>query len=363
MSEDPGSGFKKPMEPSSLLEAIFIFIGSLLFKAIEYLSAFTHIFHKSSTPPKSFSYLPVDVVDSQKPAWKSILVNCLKKGIGIEMNEVSVAYTSSADYDAMLRYDDFDMIVVRDDFKKVAFDGLTSTIKNPRLKWDYFSVGFGLCDEEDIMTCYNNIQCILKPLKHRLSIKKVRLNVLYPSNLLSILPYLKPGFLEYISIRPHVGTGEEINWRIDLTGMDQVALLEQWKQAEVLELENCFDRFPMEFATHFKRFYIDEEEIEIDTLIRIRDYLSKLQNLEQCTLYSLRFYSNSDVFHEVLGAPVSSKTTETIFHHHIPDSDYYLEFTKPTRGCDVEIVKKKREDNRLLRCVESILLLFSIRSS
>ncbi|CAL2028676.1 unnamed protein product [Caenorhabditis brenneri] len=127
--------------------------------------------------------------------------------------------------------------------------------------------------------------------------------------------------------------------------MDQVALLDQWKQAEVLELEDCFERFPIEYATHFKRFYISEEEIETEKFIRIKDYLSKLQNLEQCTLSSPGFSYNFDFVPQVLGAPVSSSTTGNNYHHPIPDSNYYLEFTKPMKGYNYEIKKKKREDN------------------
>ncbi|CAL2046635.1 unnamed protein product [Caenorhabditis brenneri] len=305
MSEDSCSGVKKPMEPSSLLEAILIFIGSLLLEAIGYLSALTHSSHKSSTPPKNLSELPADVVslivekldykeqlilrkvskflrsliDKQNPACKSIRVTCLEKGIEINMNHLSVAYTSNADYDTLMRYeDDYEIIVIRDDYRQIAFDDLASTLKNPMLQLDYFNVDFDFYDEKD---------------------RKIK----------------------------------------------AVALLNQWKQAIELKLWVPFDKFPMKCATHFKRFYISEEEIETDTFIRIRDYLSKLHSFEQCILSSFRFRSIFYLVHQVLGAPVSSNATEMIFHYPIPDSNYYLEFTKPIKEYSFEIKKKKREDN------------------
>ncbi|CAL2047166.1 unnamed protein product [Caenorhabditis brenneri] len=326
MSEDPGSDVKKPMEPSSLLEVILIFIRSLLFKAIEYLSAFTHSLYKSRTPPISLSDMPVDVVslivekldykeqlklrkvskslrslvDKLEPACKSITVACLGKGIGIKMNYHCVAYASEADYRALMRYDDeYDYFVIRDDFEKAAFDDLASILKNPRLQLDYFAFEFGFYDEEDR------------------DMKKI-----------SIVLYHETG---------------GINRRIDSTGMGQVTLLKQWKQAAVLELINCFDRFPLEYAKNFKRFRIYENKIDNDMFIRIRDFLFKLQNLEQCTLTSHRLLPLSVAIFLVLGAPVSSSTTEKIYHHFIPNSDCYLKFTMGTD--DIKIVKKKRENN------------------
>ncbi|CAL2047158.1 unnamed protein product [Caenorhabditis brenneri] len=337
MSEDPVSDVKKPMEPSSILEAIFIFIGSFLFKAIEYLSAFTHSFQKSPTPPKSLSDMPVDVVgliierldykeqlrlrkvsksfrslvDSQKPPFKSIKVDCSEEVIEIKMNHLSVAFTSEADYRALkmryddMYYDDYDIMVIRDEYRKVAFDDLASILKNPKLQLDYFEIGFNFFDERDIES--------------------------------------EEGFLKKISILLHSKTGE-INWSTYSTEMDRVALLEQWKQAEVLELWYSLNRFPLEYTTHFKQFLIIENRIDGDNFIRIKDLFSKSANFEQCTLSCWEFSDDHISVYELLGAPVSSNATEEIFRHSIPDSDLYFEFTWLKGSEDVIIVKKKREN-------------------
>ena len=44
---------------------------------------------------------------------------------------------------------------------------------------------------------------------------------------------------------------EEADFYINSTGMDQLALLDQWKQAKEIELLDSVDRFPMKYATHF----------------------------------------------------------------------------------------------------------------
>ncbi|CAL2047171.1 unnamed protein product [Caenorhabditis brenneri] len=169
--------------------------------------------------------------------------------------------------------------------KNVAFDDLASTLKNPRLQLEEFIVHFSHYEQKD-----------------------------------------------YINIMEKC-----------LTGMDQVALLKQWKQAEKFDAWNAFERFPMEHATHFKRFKFNEEDMNDDKFIRIRDFLSKLDNFEQCTLSSWKFPLAS--VNRFLRELVTINTTEEVFHYRIPDSDYYFEIKNPARSIHMSIEKKKRESH------------------
>ncbi|EGT51151.1 hypothetical protein CAEBREN_23871 [Caenorhabditis brenneri] len=279
-----------------------------------------------------------ELVDKQKPACKSVKVQCYLFESTIHFDDYHVVYTEELDEPD--DYDSTGIYVERDDFEEAALDDLASTLKNPKLELEEFSVYFvdGYKESRDLEGYYDKLQCILKSLNRQLSVKRAVFKLPTLSRLLSILPCLQPGVLKRISLDLLFDTDDDLG--IDLTGMDQVALLDQWKQAEVLKLYECFDTFPMEYATHFKRFIIVEYIFDADKIARIRDYLSKLQNFEQCTLSSLSFHAN---VHQVLGEPVSSNAMEEVFHHPIPDSNCFLEFTKPINGCEVKIEKKKRE--------------------
>ncbi|CAL2047163.1 unnamed protein product [Caenorhabditis brenneri] len=320
-------------------------------------------------PPKSFSNMPADVVgliirkldyrqqlklrkvskslrtlvDKQTPSCKSIKVDFGDGYVNIVFDKYFVTYTDEIDDDDS---GSGTIDVVREDYEKIAFNDLASTLKNPKLQLEEFKTsGNGYIEEKDLKEYYNEIQRVFEPLNHQLFVKKVGLYVLSPSNLLSILPYLRPGFLENIRLQLHDGRND--NMRMDSTGMDQVALLEQWKQPEELELWNYFDMFPMEYATHFKRFQIIENKINGEKFIRIKDYLSKLDNFEQCTLHSFKAIVGPDSIIRQLGASVSSNTTEKIFHHPIPDSDSYFEIKWPKEDFTIrfDITKKKRDSH------------------
>ncbi|CAL2047180.1 unnamed protein product [Caenorhabditis brenneri] len=281
------------------------------------------------------------LVDKQKPACKSIKVDCYTKKVEITFNNHSVIY---ANREYQVGFRDSGIVVRSDDFKKTALDDLSSALQNPKLQLDELSFCFRCSFQKDIKEYYNKIQKVLEPLNHQLSVKKVELHVLSPSTLLSILPCLKPGYLERIKLRLHDSLllFEFVNWQIDSTGMDQVALLEQWKQAEELVLLDSVDRFPLEYAAHFKRFRIFEDDIEPYKFNHIKNFLSKLDNFEHCTLYFLMDSTGPDSTIGQLGEPVFRNTTEAIFHHPIPDSDYYFEIKNATGTFHLEIKKKKR---------------------
>ncbi|CAL2032072.1 unnamed protein product [Caenorhabditis brenneri] len=216
--------------------------------------------------------------------------------------------------------------VIRDDFWKAALDDLASSLKNPKLHLEKLYVRTYTFQKVDTEKYCNEIRNVLESLNHQVSVKTISFQDLSPSCILFILPHLKPKVLKNISL-----SFDESDLNSLSTEIDQVALLDQWKNAEKLELGDCFDGFPKKHATHFKRFFIDESDLDGEKLIRIKDFLSKLENLEQCILSYWKFSHPHEV-HELLGTPVSSCKAKEIFHHQIPDSDYYFEFTWPTES-------------------------------
>ncbi|EGT51161.1 hypothetical protein CAEBREN_08120 [Caenorhabditis brenneri] len=327
------------------------------------------------------------LVDKQIPACKTIVFDCKREStivkfenhtliydnhgneLGVENdaetdeeeNDDEVEVEEDGEEEAMEESDDDDKEETDDDtirsiskgLNEAAFDDLASTLKNPRLQLEELYIDDGVSKKTDSDRNWNRVHCALKSLDHQLSVKSFGINVSCGSSIASILRHLKPGVLKRISLGS--------DWIDGSNEMDQVARLEQWKQAEELELQFFNNRFPMKYATHFKRFVFEEFFIDEDKFIRIRDvskfpniatkiilnfqFLSKLQNFEHCILSCWEFSDNPNSVHRLLGAPVSSNTTEEIFRHSIPDSDDYFEFTWSKGTDDVEIEKKKGESH------------------
>ncbi|CAL2047156.1 unnamed protein product [Caenorhabditis brenneri] len=291
-------------------------------------SASTDRSDETSTPPKNLADMPIHVagliiersdykrqlilrkvsktlralVDRQKPSCKSIRIECCEENVNLIFDDQHVMYTKLMDNDDDDE-DDNGIVVLREDFKKAAFDDLASTLKNPKLQLEKFCTSESVFSKKDLEDYYNGIQCVLESLNHQVG----------------------------------------VDWRIDSIGMDQIARLEQWRQAEELDIWEPFDKFQMEYATHFKRFEFYEHNFDEEKFIRIIDYLSKLDNFEHCSMYVMDFFASFDSAYELLGTPVSSNTREEVFHHSIPDSSYYLEIKKAKVIIAFEIEKKKRE--------------------
>ncbi|CAL2047181.1 unnamed protein product [Caenorhabditis brenneri] len=229
------------------------------------------------------------LVDKQKPSCKLIKAEFFIQNVIITFNNHFVMYTDDEDM-FVGNAEGTEIMIRRNDFLKVAFDDLASTLKNPKLQLAELSFRFSYAQKKDIKRFYNKIQKIC---------------------------YDRVG-----------------DWIIGPTGMDQVALLEQWKQAEELGLEDSFDRFPLKHATHFKRFRIFESVIDPGTFDRIKNFLSELEDFEYCRIaHSGR--DNIDDVQRMTGIPVPPNMS----HYSIPDSDYCLEFSFEAKS--VKIVKKK----------------------
>ncbi|CAL2047177.1 unnamed protein product [Caenorhabditis brenneri] len=81
------------------------------------------------------------LVDSQKPACKSIQIECYPTNVNITFDDVFVMYTDNID-DLVADDGQNTVFVEAVDFKKVAFDDLASTLKNPRLQLEEFDFGY-----------------------------------------------------------------------------------------------------------------------------------------------------------------------------------------------------------------------------
>ncbi|CAL2046629.1 unnamed protein product [Caenorhabditis brenneri] len=377
MSGTANSDAKAPMEqPNEDLSEV---MGQL--------SVNTDSSDENSTPPKNLSDMPVDVVgliigrsgykeqlvlrktskslrtlvDKQQPACSRLSMSCMSDFIISNYDDHCVAYVppnwNSEEFSSHYKNCRLDKIVSLPGYEKVAFDDLAFTLKNSKLQLECFSFGSEELDDYNGFDYYKEfdkfgyggdrnwkirsseelkkVQKILKSLNHKVSGKECRIDVSNSDKAMSILPYLKPGVLEKIKLFYEY---DDKGWRKWCDAMKQVALLEQWKQAEELELECGFDEeFPAEHATHFKRFQFDENLLYPGALVLIRDYLMMHKNVEFCSIPTS--YLITDLFgrfDDIVGTAVSPN----LYHYTIPDSEYYLEFMIEDKLVTIEKKKK-----------------------
>ncbi|CAL2046631.1 unnamed protein product [Caenorhabditis brenneri] len=288
------------------------------------------------------------LVDKQQPACTRLIVSCKSDWIICHYNDYCVAYVppfwNQDDIHVGYENQRFDNILKIVDFEQVAFDDLASTLRNLKLQLETFSfdsenfddsVEFDSFDSQDVNWEFRNkfddMQEILESIDHKVSVKECRIDVTNLSNAMSILPYLKPGVLEKITFRFDRSV---LEWDVDCESMEQVALLDQWKQAKELELRCGFDNeFLTDHATHFKRFLFFEAFIYCETLASIRNYILKHENAKFSTI--LGYYRN-DELRNVVGIKVSPNSS----HYSISNSDDYLEFIFTKNRITIEKKKK-----------------------
>ncbi|CAL2028728.1 unnamed protein product [Caenorhabditis brenneri] len=282
-----------------------------LSKAIEQLSPTTDDSNKASTPTKNLEDLTVDVigliieksdykqqmnlrktsrtlrslVDKHQPALKSLKVSCYYDYILCHYDDHCVLYIQpNWHHSNLVDYEEhrLDSIVSNVNYQQDAFNDLASVLKNPKLQLEYFS--FNIDDNGrgwNGMDCvghlnwefrgdYIRMQNMLESMNHQLSVKECRTDICSDiNNIMSFLPYLKPGVLEKITL--FMSFDDDLGRCAE--NLKQVSLLEQWKQAKELYLEDGMayqtmdNTFPTKYATHFKRFHFDEHGLEWDMLI------------------------------------------------------------------------------------------------
>ncbi|CAL2046627.1 unnamed protein product [Caenorhabditis brenneri] len=342
-------------------------------KAVEQLSV-TDNFDKTSTPPKNLSDMPIDVfasiiescdykeqlilrkvskslrtlVDKLKPSCTRLSVWCGSDHVVCWFNGRRVEYAPPGTCRISLRLiysnKSDDVEILTDDFEKIAFDDLAFTLKNPKLQLEFFELrsphwGSVEGSKPGILEKYKRMNDLLFSINHQISTRKAGIDIVPPSGPLSILPYLKPGTLQKISITAFDNRRELGKlWQT----MEQISLLDQWKKAEELELEYGLRVFPMKYTTHFKRFQINEESLDTNAFIRFRDHLCTLENFESCLIDYEDYYDARNVYKRAGKRAPRNECTKYVRHYSIPGSDDYLEMMFFMRNSTITIEKKKK---------------------
>ncbi|KAF1754611.1 hypothetical protein GCK72_021174 [Caenorhabditis remanei] len=173
------------------------------------------------------------------------------------------------------------------------------------------------------------LNSLLPDLNHQIHVKKLFVHAESPEslqkNLLSILPCLKPKELGNIGV--FVEDLDDREPEEALKTVRKIANLEQWKQAEELTTQDCFDDFPSEFLMHFKRFVILASGLREDFLINLRDFFSTSTNFESCTIDSYDLADCTEHLESFCEEVESGDPSIFLFHFKISDnSRKFFEF-------------------------------------
>ncbi|CAL2028833.1 unnamed protein product [Caenorhabditis brenneri] len=361
-----------------------------LSKAMEQLTVTADGSNEASKPPKNLEDLTVDVigliieksdykqqmnlrktsrtlrslVDKHQPALTRLKVSCYYDYIVCHYDDHCVLYIQpNWHHSELIDYTGYrlDSIVSNVNYQQDAFNDLAAALKNPKLQLEYFSFsidnggydsyglylylyGLEFCIDWKSRGDCKRMKNILESNNHKLSVKECRTDISSDiEDIMSFLPYLKPGVLEKITFFMS-DLGEDSDRCAE--NFKRVSLLEQWKQAKELYLEDegyqtRENTFPTKYATHFKRFHFDECDLDWDMLIWIRDYILKHENAEFC-LITDRWCYEKKIFKKLVRR-VGTRISRNSSIYTVPDSEYYLEFKHEHESEAIKIEKKKKK--------------------
>ncbi|CAL2047201.1 unnamed protein product [Caenorhabditis brenneri] len=275
-------------------------------------------FDRSSEPdPLQFSDLPIDVVglivDKLEVVERLMLrkvskplrdlvekqdFHCTKITVSCGNNLIVVSYgkgqgiyaknEKAVKLNKRLNYGRDALVIHGDDYESEAFNDLAWILKRPRLQIERLDLSKMLpCFENALaFKFYNKIKFMLKSLKHQISVKKLDLQPECPDDILAILPYLKPGYLEEISIKDFRPLHD---WRGAERKIQQIIQLDQWKQAKELSL-------PLKMAESLKndhksiRSYILNDVLEKVPIDKSYENLCKVIGNDAIAFYDFQFW-------------------------------------------------------------------------
>ncbi|CAL2047204.1 unnamed protein product [Caenorhabditis brenneri] len=329
-------------------------------------------FDRSSEPePLQFSDLPVDavglIVDKLKVEERLMLrrvskslqefiekqvFDCTSIGVSFGDDLIHVSYGNEeilyAKNDEAVKYyeETYGVCAARILYRNESeiCDDLACVLKNPKLQLYDFDFSYMLsCVEDDVLSkFFYKLKFVLKSLKHQIAVRKLYIRPEHPDNVLAILPYLKPGYLEEITINNKVGF---YDWKSNknIRKVEQIMQLDQWKQAEKLSLLDSLHRFPDEVFLQFKRYMIHPRTLDQSQLARIRMMFATSPVFEYCRFIVENLSWEFD-FMDSIGVPgPPDEDYRSIGHYMIPKTDKMLVFKEFEYGV-FEIEKKTQDD-------------------
>ncbi|EFO88157.1 hypothetical protein CRE_06936 [Caenorhabditis remanei] len=223
-------------------------------------------------------------------------------------------------------------LIKSEDYERLAFDDLAIALKTPKQEVGCFTFGYyvdsvhmpiTIQDAESSKRCYEKIKALLSSLNHKLFVRRLKLVVEDPEDVMAILPRLVPTFLHEIAIYSEVSSNR---WQ-NQENIQRIVNAQQWITARsLLRTQNVFAFFPMESLMNFKRLRINECSVDAEFLLKLRELFSKSPILCKCYIESGEKF-DAEVLAEHVGEPASStQWSSNVRHYQLPNTDEFLEF-------------------------------------
>ncbi|KAF1753334.1 hypothetical protein GCK72_019890 [Caenorhabditis remanei] len=303
-----------------------------------------------------------EIVDGQKISCESIQVVWQTDHVKCRFDNQTVLYSKKTN----IKCNDENVIrVVDNDYMRIAFTDWTFPLKNPKLKLKSFI--FECCgpdkrtgnSKKAVLTkkYFDQFEAFLKSLNHKISVEKLEIISNNPElyQIMSVLPYLKPGVLKSIRVPGYDLNKEDLDLtdivQINsdymyrraqslLAAIEKIVECDQWKQAEELHLKHNWDYIPDQHLAHFKKFHITDVFTTSDKMIHLRKIFSESENFESCSITSTNGYDFS-INLDAIGQSIKTAGMHVlIYHYRIPNSNKFLEFKAYYRIESINIVKK-----------------------
>ncbi|KAF1760657.1 hypothetical protein GCK72_008906 [Caenorhabditis remanei] len=293
------------------------------------------------------------LVDTRPKCYNAITFSCRRDHILIEFRDrressKNVVY-AGADWNSEVVFSNVDCVskyepekkveisvkrqcklIKSEDYEKMAFDDLAIAVKTPKMTVGCFT--FEYCaekmpreihDVESSKRCYEKMRVLLSSFDHKLSVRKLKLVVEGPDDVMAILPHMMPVFLREITIKAEKSS--EI-W-LDQEKINRIVNSEQWMKAiTLLRTQNIFAFFPMENLMNFERLHIKECFVDTELLLKLRELFSKSANLFKCYIES-RDKFDAEVLAAYVGEPApSTKWSSNVRRYQLPDTEKILKF-------------------------------------
>ncbi|CAL2047202.1 unnamed protein product [Caenorhabditis brenneri] len=310
-------------------------------------------FDRSSEPePLQFSDLPVDAVGlivDQLEIVERLMLRKVSKPLQefmekqeFDCNCIEVTFNDGHIYMKYGTEEEYgDDYVFGNYCVSVVCNDLACVLKNPKLQISHFDFWPNRGYEPEVLAAFfTKFECVLRSLKHQIAVRELVLRPERPDNFLAILPYMKSGYLEEITIYYIV---ESYDWKSDesIRKMEQIMRLDQWKQADHLRLLESLDLFPDEVFLQFKEYSIETSTLNRSQLDRIKTKFAASPVFEGCYIQIIE--TNEDNLLDFIGVPGPlTEDYRSVRHYMIPNTDKLLVFKEFLSG-DVEIEKETRD--------------------
>ncbi|CAL2046891.1 unnamed protein product [Caenorhabditis brenneri] len=148
---------------------------------------------------------------------------------------------------------------------------------------------------------------------HHVNVKNLILFANPKNPILSVLPFLKPGYLT------------TINSEIHDSMIDQLVVLEQWKQAKCFDTYYCIFLSPLRHLYHFEKFFVNIWTQSLEDVGEMKEILFKSPDFKMCSL-KLDYPIEMDIIGREFGDAIHENPN--VYRYPIPDSNEMTEYFK-----------------------------------